>query len=206
MARLLPESGLYLVTPPSLTAARAPLDAIQSALRGGAVMLQYRAKSPVSAELGARLRELCRQAGLPFIVNDDPRLAREMRADGVHLGRNDPSPLAARALLGNGKIIGASCYNDFRAAEAAVRAGADYVAFGSFFHSRTKPHALRATMGLLQHARALLTVPIVAIGGITPENGKELIAAGADMLAVSHGVFGQPDPEAAARRYAALFV
>ncbi len=169
-------------------------------------MIQYRAKPHVTAEVGLELRELCRKAGVPFIVNDDPHLARDVRADGVHLGRSDLSLAAARALLGNDAIIGSSCYSEFTAAEAAVRAGADYVAFGSFFHSTTKPGALRAATELLQRARSLFTVPIVAIGGITPDNGMELIAAGAHMLAVSHGVFGQPDPEAAARRYVALFV
>lgn len=206
MARFLPGRGLYAVTPLSLTNANALLDAVQAAIRGGAVMIQYRAKSHVTAEVGLELRELCRKASVPFIVNDDPHLAFKVRADGVHVGRNDPSLAAARALLGNDAIIGSSCYNDFTAAEAAVRAGADYVAFGSFFHSKTKPGALRAATELLQRARTLFTVPIVAIGGITPDNGMALIAAGAHLLAVSHGVFGQPDPEAAARRYAALFV
>ena len=112
---------------------------------------------------------------------------------------------AARALIGDNKLIGVSCYNELERALAAEQDGADYIAFGSFFPSRTKPGAVRATPELLRAARTQLRIPVVAIGGITPENGATLIEAGADMLAVIEGVFAQPDIRAAARRYTRLF-
>ncbi len=131
---------------------------------------------------------------------------REIGADGVHLGRDDGDPIAARRRLGADAIIGVSCYDDLALAQAAERAGASYVAFGSFFPSATKPHAVRASVELLSAARDSLRIPAVAIGGITPQNGELLIAAGARMLAVVTGVFAQPDLAAAARAYASLFV
>lgn len=151
------------------------------------------------------LARCCRDGGVIFLVNDDVALARESGADGVHLGREDMSLEAARAQLGADKLIGVSCYNELERALTAEKQGADYVAFGSFFPSRTKPQAVRATLDLLREARRQLKLPIVAIGGITPENGAELIRNGADMLAVIEGVFGQPDVCTAARQYANLF-
>jgi thiamine-phosphate pyrophosphorylase len=139
-----------------------------------------------------------------FIINDDVALAAAIGADGVHLGRDDGDIAAARQQLRHG-IVGLSCYNEWPLAKAAAAAGADYVAFGAFFPSTTKPNAARAAPDLLKRSRQELDIPVVAIGGITPENGRDLIAAGADMLAVVQGVFGQPDIQAAARRYAALF-
>lgn len=151
------------------------------------------------------LAALCRSFGAVFIVNDDVALACAVRADGVHLGRDDADPPNARAALGQRALVGLSCYDSLDRARRAQAANADYVAFGSFFPSRTKPHATRADVRLLRTARALLHIPIVAIGGITPENGRQLLEAGADALAVVDGLFGEPDPEFAARRYAALF-
>jgi thiamine-phosphate pyrophosphorylase len=132
-------------------------------------------------------------------------LAAAVGAAGVHLGEHDIGLQAARRQLGPGALIGVSCYNRLELACKAADGGADYVAFGRFFSSTTKPAAVQATPALLMEARRRLDLPIVAIGGITPENGVELISAGADLLAVIHGVFAQPDVEAAARRYAALF-
>ncbi|MCP5152327.1 MAG: thiamine phosphate synthase [Ectothiorhodospiraceae bacterium] len=183
--------------------------AVRAALRGGARVVQYRDKSTDAARRRAEASALlaaCRDAGARLIVNDDIALAAEIGADGVHVGRDDASPRAARAALGPAAIIGVSCYDSLELAEAAMANGADYVAFGSFFPSPTKPHAVRPDIALLTRARARLgRVPLVAIGGITPENGADLVAAGADMLAVVTGVFATPDPEAAARTYAALF-
>ena len=142
---------------------------------------------------------------MPLIVNDDVALAAAVEAAGVHLGHNDAAPAAARDLLGPRAIIGVSCYNRLDLALAARDQGADYVAFGSFFPSSTKPLAVRADIDLLRRARRELRLPLVAIGGITPENGAVLVGAGADMLAVVTGVFGAPDPQAAARAYARLF-
>jgi thiamine-phosphate pyrophosphorylase len=148
--------------------------------------LQYRNKR---ADAGLReqqavaLRGLCRGAGVPLIINDDASLAAKIGADGVHLGEHDGDIVAARALLGDGAIIGVSCYDELLRAEIAARTGADYIAFGAFFPSPTKPNARRAAPALLQ-AAARLGLPRVAIGGITPDNARPLIAAGADLIAV----------------------
>jgi thiamine-phosphate pyrophosphorylase len=171
-------------------------------------MIQYRDKGPTASagmdEL-VSLAGLCRQQGIPLIVNDDVELAAAVGAAGVHLGRDDVSLQAARARLGIDAIIGVSCYNDLQRARQAAQAGADYVAFGRFYPSHSKPEAVPADPGLLARATTELAIPAVAIGGITPANGPALLAAGASLLAAIHGVFGQPDIEAAAQQYAALF-
>ncbi len=203
-----PRCGLYAIAD-----AGCPEQAVSEAIVGGAVLLQYRDKSKSSdarRRQASALRRICHRHGVPLIVNDDPELARRVNADGVHLGRSDPPYALARELLGPRAIIGVSCYDELDRALVAAAAGADYVAFGSFFPSDTKPNAPRATPALLAHARRSLSIPIVAIGGITPENGGALIAAGADLLAAIRGVFGSParvapDPRTAARRYASLF-
>jgi thiamine-phosphate pyrophosphorylase len=171
-------------------------------------MIQYRNKGPAaSADIDevVSLAVLCRQQGIPLIINDDVELAAVVGAAGVHLGRDDASLLSARARLGTAAIIGVSCYNDLQRARQAAQAGADYVAFGRFFPSHSKPEAVPADPGLLAQAATELAIPVAAIGGITPANGKALLAAGASLLAAIHGVFGQPDIETAAQRYAALF-
>ncbi|QKT03196.1 thiamine phosphate synthase [Ectothiorhodospiraceae bacterium 2226] len=206
--------GLYVVTPELADDER--LSALVSAaLAGGARAVQYRAKHLPPAQRqrqAAQLAALCRRAAALFIVNDDADLAAAVGADGVHIGREDAAIARARARLPHG-LIGVSCYNRLDLAQAAQAAGADYVAFGRFFPSRTKPDAVQADPALLREARAVLRVPpgkpqgvpLVAIGGITAENGRRLVEAGADMLAVIDGVFGRPDVEAAARALAALF-
>jgi thiamine-phosphate pyrophosphorylase len=200
--------GLYAIADTSCLDDARLLPAAEQALRAGASVIQYRDKSHDGAarERQSRgLRQLCDQYHACFIVNDDAELARTIGADGLHLGREDALIETARKVLPTGTLIGVSCYNDLARAEAVVMAGADYVAFGSFYSSRTKPQAVRASLDLLPDARARLPVPLVAIGGITPENGAVLIAAGADALAVISGVFATPDVEAAARRYVSLF-
>ncbi len=197
--------GLYLITAP---AGDGLIARVRLALDGGARLVQYRDKSgeePLRVRQASALAALCRERGVPFLVNDDPALALRVEADGVHLGREDATLREARSLLGPEAIIGVSCYDRLQLAQRAEAEGADYVAFGSFYPSSTKPDALRAPLELLRRAREALHVPIVAIGGISPENGGRLIEAGADALAVIHGVFGQPDVLAAARRYARLF-
>lgn len=200
--------GLYVITDAAL-AVRDGLEVqVAAALRGGAVLVQYRDKGEDAVrrrEQALALQALCTAASAPLIINDDVPLAAEIGAAGVHLGRDDAGIVEARRLLGGAALIGVSCYNDFGRALAAQRAGADYVAFGSFFPSPTKPGAVRADLELLARARRELALPVVAIGGITPENGRLLVQAGADMLAVIHGVFAQPDVEAACRRYTELF-
>ena len=182
--------------------------AVADAIEGGARIIQYRDKTHNATERArqaAELASLCRHRDVPLIVNDDITLANQAGADGVHLGREDAPLAQARAQLGSRAIIGVSCYNELERALKAQAGGADYVAFGRFFSSRTKPQAVQADLALLREARKKLRVPIVAIGGITPDNGASLIAAGADALAVIEGVFGQADVRAAAEHYAQLF-
>jgi thiamine-phosphate pyrophosphorylase len=183
--------------------------AVEQAILGGARLIQYRDKSTDAARRLAQARALnalCQSYETPLIVNDDVELAVQVGAAGVHIGRDDSDLVTARARLGATALIGVSCYDRLDLALAAERAGADYVAFGAFFPSPTKPTEIRAPVELLREARAVLHVPIVAIGGITPNNALALLEAGADALAVVSGVFGQPDIQAAARCYAAWFV
>ncbi|WP_147653203.1 thiamine phosphate synthase [Vulcaniibacterium gelatinicum] len=197
--------GLYLITPDEPDTER--LRRRVAAVLPFASCLQYRNKTADAAlrrAQAAMLRALCTAAGVPLIVNDDPALAAEAGADGVHLGEHDAGVAAARARLGAEALIGVSCYDDPARAEAAAAAGADYLAFGAFFPSPTKPHARRATPALL-HAAARLGLPRVAIGGITPDNARALVAAGADLVAVISGVFEAADPVAAARAYRDCF-
>jgi len=197
--------GLYLITPDEKDATRL-LGRVLPVLPF-ASCLQLRSKAmdtPALRAIGLRLRHECHATGVAFIVNDDPHLAHAVGADGVHLGECDGAIAEARELLGDDAIIGASCYDDLQRAHGAVAAGADYVAFGAFFPSPTKPHARRASTTLLQ-ASAHLHVPRVAIGGITPDNARSLVAAGADLIAVISGVFDAPDPIAAARAYFSCF-
>lgn len=201
----LPPGGLYAITDAGVTDRDVLTAQVAACLRGGARMVQYRAKGATQASLAAALLAICREAQVPLIVNDDVDLARAIGADGVHIGGDDIPLATARATLGDHAIIGVSCYDQYARAEAAAAGGASYVAFGSFFPSTTKPLAVRARPSLLGRARAELRLPVVAIGGITPDNGRALLDAGADWLAAIDGVFGQPDIEAAARRYAALF-
>ncbi|MCC6301209.1 MAG: thiamine phosphate synthase [Gammaproteobacteria bacterium] len=200
--------GLYLIADTGWLASGRLVAAVATALDGGGALVQYRNKAALDAarrdELW-QLAALCRARGVPLIVNDDLALAREIGADGVHLGRDDATVAEARRALGDRVIVGASCYNRLDLAQAAARAGADYVAFGSFFPSPTKPDAVRADPDLLRRARAALDLPLAAIGGITPENGAAVLEAGADMLAVASGVFTAADPAAAARAYTRLF-
>ena len=199
--------GLYAITPDEADTAEL-LRKVRLALRGGTRVVQYRNKAS-AAELRLKqaeaLRELTRELGAKLIVNDDAALAKQVDADGVHLGGEDGSVAAVRKLLGSRKIIGVSCYNRLELAHEAVHQGADYVAFGSFFSSTVKPDAVAATPDLLRQARRELKVPIVAIGGITVQNGAQLLDAGADALAVISAVFSAPDVEGAAREFSNLF-
>jgi thiamine-phosphate pyrophosphorylase len=201
-------AGLYAIADSSYLSTEQFVPAVRAALDGGARVIQYRDKKSepqLRATTARALNALCRDHGAPLLINDDVALAATVGAAGVHLGHEDPDIATARAALGDRVLIGVSCYNELTRAQVAQAAGADYVAFGRFFASRTKPQAVPATLELLHAARAELRIPIVAIGGITPENGASLIAAGADALAVIEGVFNQPDIRAAAERYAQLF-
>jgi len=200
--------GLYAIADTLYLEDAHLINAVGDVIAGGGRIIQYRDKKHDAESRLAQAREianLCRQHKVLFIVNDDVALAKEAHADGVHLGREDAAPAKAREQLGPQAIIGVSCYNELARAETAQAQGADYVAFGRFFPSNTKPRAVQASLDLLRAAKKKLRIPVVAIGGITPENGASLIAAGADALAVIEGVFGQPDIRAAAQRYANLF-
>ena len=193
--------GLYAITPE--LAGNALRAKVAQALAGDIAMLQYRKKNGADLDEARSLAAMCRERGVPFIVNDDIEIALAAGADGVHLGRDDGDLAAARAKLG-AKLLGASCYDSFAAARAAVAAGADYVAFGSVFPSSTKPQAVRAPHALFAEARPL-GVPLVAIGGITLENAPQLLRAGADGLAVLSDLFDAPDIAGRARAYGKLF-
>jgi len=200
-------AGLYAVTPEE-PETRVLVRKVRMALAGGARAVQYRSKSAdavLRREQGAELLSLCRAARVPLIVNDDLDLAQSLGADGVHLGRDDAPIADARARLGPGRILGASCYNRLELALAARGAGADYVAFGSAFASNTKPGAARASLSLYRDAKARVGCPVVAIGGITLENARILIEAGADALAVISALFDAPDIERRAREFATTF-
>ena len=200
-------SGLYAITPEQPDTARL-LQQVRAALAGGTSVVQYRSKSQDVAlqhEQASELIALCHAFDVPLIVNDSLRLVDLIGADGVHLGREDGSVRQARIVLGAEKLIGVSCYNNLELALAAEAEGADYVAFGSFFPSATKPGAVAAPLDLLQQASRRLHVPIVAIGGITVENAPALIEAGAAAVAVISGLFDAPDIELAARQYSQLF-
>ncbi len=197
--------GLYLITPDEPDPRR--LLARTKPLLPHAACLQLRCKGMDAASLldaGVRLRDACAEAGVTFIINDNASLAYDVAADGVHLGEHDCSITDARRLLGADTIIGVSCYDDLARAHVAAAAGADYVAYGAFYSSSTKPAARRASLDLLR-ASASLLVPRVAIGGITTDNARQVIAAGADLIAVISGVFDAPDPVAAARAYLSCF-
>ncbi len=197
-------SGLYGVTidnDPHLLAN------VKAALAGGASVIQYRDKSSSAEQkkiTALALKKLCAGKAL-FIINDDTMLAKLVDADGVHLGKDDGDIEQARQIIGN-KIIGVSCYNQLSLAEEAQKAGADYVAFGRFFSSSTKPTAAQASVDLLIEAKNKLSVPVVAIGGITVNNADSLIKAGADSIAVINGLFDQTNIKEKAQQYCAMYL
>lgn len=202
--------GLCAVTPDDLLLPR--LSAlVKAALDGGAPFVQYRNKiapRPLRRAQAAEMLRICRATGARLIINDDVWLAVEIGADGAHLGRGDApggSLLAAREALGPKRILGVSCYNDLALGEEAASAGADYIAFGSMFSSRTKPGAARAPLELLGEAKRRFGLPVAAIGGITLDNAPQLIDAGADILAVVSDLFNAMDIKTRAETYRQLF-
>ncbi|MEI6067785.1 MAG: thiamine phosphate synthase [Methylococcaceae bacterium] len=200
-----PARGLYAITQTDNKSGDTIINDVISAIKGGAVIVQYRDKNPLDAVfLASELVKICHQHQVPLIINDDIELATRVGADGVHIGKEDGAIVQARRRLGADAIIGVSCYNFVGQALNAQNQGATYVAFGRFFPSTSKPLAAPAQIETLRQAKLLLTVPIVAIGGILPENGAPLLAAGADFLAVIGGLF-ESQPEQSARAYQALF-
>ena len=202
--------GLYAITDSELLKGKL-LPYVEAALKGGATLLQYRDKSSDDARRlreAEALRELCNRYGAALIINDDAELAARLGV-GLHLGQGDGSLSVARALLGRKAIIGGTCHAQLELAEAAAREGASYVAFGRFFNSNTKPGAPAADVALLAAAKAKVNLPIVAIGGVTLDNAPELIAQGASMVAVVHGLFGADsaaEVERRARAFSDLFI
>jgi len=200
-------AGLYAITP-DLADTDDLLYRVRAALAGGARVLQYRNKTadPQLRLTQARaLQSLCVARGVPLIINDHLDVALAVDAAGLHLGGNDGDIAAARARLGTGKLLGVSCYDRLELAEAALAAGADHIAFGSFFVSSIKPDAVRPPPDLVTRAKKRFAVPVVGIGGITPANAPQLISAGIDAVAVISAVFAAPDIEAAAREFQSLF-
>ena len=200
-------AGLYAITP-DLADTDDLLYRVRAALAGGARVIQYRNKTadPQLRLTQARaLQSLCSARGVPLIINDHLDIALAVDAAGLHLGGEDGDIAAARSRLGAGKLLGASCYDRLELAEAALAAGADHIAFGSFFASSVKPDAVRPPLDLVARAKERFNVPVVGIGGITPGNAPQLISAGIDAVAVISAVFAAPDIEAAAREFQSLF-
>lgn len=202
-----PRHSIYLVTAEHLQGS--PLyQVVSSALLGGVGLVQYRAKMRdpcVKREEAERLLSLCRDHDVPFIINDDIELAMAIGADGVHLGQNDGAIREARRRTGDGMLLGASCYADLSRAIAAEADGADYVAFGACYPSSSKPAAPPAPLSLFREAKASLSLPLVAIGGLRADNAAPLVLAGADCLAVIEAICGASDPELAAQCLCALW-
>lgn len=201
-----PRRGLYAITPDEPDTQEL-LWRAEVVLDQGAVLMQYRnkiANAELRMEQALGLKLLCLPYGVPLIVNDDIELARGMRADGVHLGATDGDVAAARAHLGANALIGVSCYASIEKARIAAAQGADYLAFGAFFDSPTKPQAPRADIGVLREARKF-GLPLAAIGGIQPSDVRQLRIAGADLIAVISGLWTSRDPTDAARAYVAAF-
>jgi thiamine-phosphate pyrophosphorylase len=199
--------GLYVVTPDVLEVDLL-CEKVQSALIGGASLVQYRNKyadKQLLLKQATALLALCRSYSIPLIINDHLDLCAKIDADGLHLGATDSDLSAARRLLGPDKIIGASCYNWFELAVQAQDAGASYVAFGACFPSETKPNAVHAPLSLISQAKQKLSIPVVGIGGITLDNAPMVIQAGADAVAVITDVFYDDDIQDISRRYSQLF-
>jgi len=199
--------GLYAITPEYADGARL-LAELEAALAGGCRIVQYRDKTSTMTERVIRahaLRDLTRRYGAKLLINDDIALCFLVRADGVHLGKDDGNLMAARAILGSSRILGASCYANFAMAETADAASVDYVAFGAVYPSPTKPEAPLAPKDLFFDAKIRLTAASCAIGGITLDNAPPLIAAGADLLAVITDLFSAPDISGRAAAYQRLF-
>jgi thiamine-phosphate pyrophosphorylase len=200
---------LYLITPPKLEP-RAFADDLRRALDGGDVAcLQLRLKDVSDDDIRRAteiLMPIAQKADVAFILNDRPDLAAELRCDGVHVGQDDASYAEARAAVGRNAIVGVTCHNSRHLAMEAGEAGADYVAFGAFFPTQTKEPKTQADIELIQWWAEVMTVPCVAIGGITVENARALVEAGADFLAVAAGIWDYENgPRAAVRAFNALF-
>ena len=199
--------GIYAVTP-DIADTDLLIKKVESALAGGVNVLQYRNKQAnhkLQTQQAREILPLCRQYNVPLIINDSVKLCLTLDADGVHLGADDGNLAEFRARLGESKILGASSYNRFNLAIAAQNQGADYVAFGACFASNTKPNAPVANLSLFSEARAELSVPSVAIGGINLQNANQVIEAGADAIAIIQAIFAADDVKLASQQFSQLF-
>jgi len=200
--------GVYAITDPHLLSDDILYDSVSQAIDAGISVLQYRNKIAsynIQQQQAERLNKLCQNNQVLFIINDNVQLAKQVSADGVHLGKEDNNISQARKQLGKTAIIGISCYNQIQRAIEAEQQGADYIAFGRFFPSKTKPHATAADPQIIIQAKQKISIPIVAIGGITAENANTVISAGADSIAVINGVFAQKNITNAVKDLAELF-
>lgn len=200
-------NGIYAITDAKLMGEDL-ISGAENAINGGIRVLQYRNKDASAAQQfneASALAKLCKTKNVTFIINDNVELAKSVNADGVHLGQKDTQLKKARQQLGDNKIIGVTCNNQLEYALTAQRNGADYVAFGRFFDSQTKPEAPHAEIALLKDAASAISIPIVAIGGITYETAPILLQQGANMLAIIHGIFAQPDIINATRQFVRIY-
>ena len=204
-----PTQGLYAITPENILRDENSLEKIEAVILGGAKVIQLRLKdqdqTQQSMEKIIQIRKICEKFSVAFIINDDVNLAFKIEADGVHLGQHDISYRAARRILGNDKIIGISCYNNLERAVNAAEKGATYIALGSFYNSLTKKRALRCGIDILQQTSKKIKIPIVAIGGITPKNGRILVENGANFLACVDALFKDDNGFDSARELNLLF-
>ena len=204
----MPKSGgIYLINDSKNLAIDDLLDKTEKILDVGISLFQFRDKNSkyeIKKSTALKLQTLCKKYNTLFIINDDVVLAQEISADGVHLGRDDMDIDMARKILGD-KIIGFSCYNNLEDAITAEIMGADYIALGSFFNSPTKPEARKIAIDLLPIAKSKLNIPVVAIGGITPENGKQLVDNKVDFLAIISGIYASTDIINSVKAYKNLF-
>lgn len=202
-------SGLYGITDQKLMPdLNSMLTQVESSLKGGTRIIQYRDKTSDEKQRlqqACALNELCKSYQIPLLINDDVELAKKCEAAGVHLGQSDGCVNAAREVLGPAAVIGVTCHDSLEFALQAESEGADYVAFGAFFPSKTKPNAKPAPLGLIKEVKAQVQLPIVAIGGISVDNAEQIISAGADMVAVVHALYAQPDIQATAEQFHQLF-
>jgi len=204
----MPKSGgIYLISDSKNLAIDDLLDKTEKILDVGISLFQFRDKNSkyeIKKSTALKLQTLCKKYNTLFIINDDVVLAKEISADGVHLGRDDMDIDMARKILGD-KIIGFSCYNNLEDAITAEIMGADYIALGSFFNSPTKPEARKIAIDLLPITKSKLNIPVVAIGGITPENGKQLVDNKVDFLAIISGIYASTDIINSVKAYKNLF-
>lgn len=199
--------GLYVVTP-DWDDTQKLVDTTAKAIRGGATLVQYRHKTASDAlrlSQAKALQTVCREYGVPFIVNDYVELAADIDADGVHVGGTDMAVAKARDIIGPDKIVGSSCYGELQRAITAEKEGASYAAFGGFYPSRVKKYAVTTSPDIISQAKKIIHIPVVVIGGMTPDNVAPLIAQGADMVAAVSGVYMQDDVEEAAGLYCDFF-